>query len=96
MKGFGAGIFRDPNVAFADDLAVAIVEFVLRLNDVVVGALLGVDDVIEVLLDRFVEPELVAQIKFVVRIVAIGLNVYGPVVQSHCSAAMRSWSALFR
>ena len=96
MKGFGAGIFRDPNVASAVAIAVAIVEFVLRLNDVVVGVLLRVNDVIGALLDRLLGLELEAQIKFVVRIVALGLNVYSLVVQSHCSAAMRSWRALFR
>ena len=59
----------------------------LKVNDVL-GVLLGVDVVIKVLLDRLFGLELVVLIELVIRIVAHGLNVCSPVVQSHSSAAM--------
>ena len=61
------GTFRDPSVASAVAPAVAIFELVLR--DEILQ--LRVDGTIEVPL----EPELVVQMKFNVRIVALGLDV---------------------
>ena len=67
MEVLRRGTFRDPSVASAVAPSVAIFEFVLR--DEILQ--LRVDGTIEVPL----EPELVVQMKFNVRIVALGLDV---------------------
>ena len=58
--------------------------------------MLRVNAVVGVLLDQLLELELVVLIELVIRIVAQSERYCSPVVQSHCSATMRSWSALFR
>ena len=61
---------------------VAIVELIVGVDEVL-EVLLKVCVVIEVLLDRLLEPELVVQINFVIRIAALGLNVCSPVNRSY-------------